>query len=207
MTTALMAGNIESAVSDHAENNRERNENMRFLLIVPVIIMLVLTSGCYGKITGTVVDAETGQPIEGAVVLAEWTKTHGIGDHNTESFKVIEKLTDKEGKVTIEGVSNIFIDSPGVTVYKKGYVAWNNEYIFPDYKKRTDFKWKDGYVFKLDRFRPEYSYVEHDSFVSRSTHNYMGTQKKALFIKAYREGELKEILKERREKLRRSEEK
>ena len=186
---------------------KEKDTNIRFVFMVFAGIMLFLISGCYGKITGTVVDAETGKPIEGAVVLAEWTMTKGIGDHHTEVYKVIEKLTDSEGKVTIEGVSNIFVDSPGLTVYKKGYVAWNNEHTFPEYKKRTDFKWKNGYVFKLERFKPEYSYDEHESFVSSSTHDYMGTERKTLFIKTYREGELNEILKERNENMKRSEQK
>jgi hypothetical protein len=128
---------------------------------------IVVSSGCYAGITGKVIDAQTQQPIEGAVVLVEWTKTKGLpGMSYTESAKVIEVISDKEGKIEISGNINPFVNPPHVTVYKKGYVAWNNEYIFPDYSKRTDFKWENGCVFKLEHFKQEYSYDKHVSFIS-----------------------------------------
>lgn len=131
-----------------------------------LLAMLILITGCYAEITGTVVDAETGQPIEGAVVLVEWTKTHGFGHTYTESYKVIEAFTDKDGKATITGTFSPTVNYPHVTVYKKGYVAWNNEMIFPDYKKRTDFKWKNGYVFRLERFKEDiYTHRDHVMFL------------------------------------------
>ncbi|TAL24111.1 MAG: carboxypeptidase regulatory-like domain-containing protein, partial [Nitrospirae bacterium] len=152
---------------------------MRIKYICLAMAVLFLAACGYKPITGTVVDAETGKPIEGAVVLVEWTKAEGVpGLTSTKSFKVIEKLTDKDGKVTIEGISDISVDPPDLTVYKKGYVAWNNESIFPEYKKRTDFKWKNGYVFKLERFKPEYSYVEHTSFIHSAINLGLGEGKK-----------------------------
>ena len=116
---------------------RVRKKGLKYAFIV--LALIFLTAGCYGEITGTVIDAETGQPIEGAVVLVEWTVTKGLGLTYTQSYQVIEVVTDKDGKATVSGVFNPFVNPPHVTIYKKGYVAWNNEYIFPDYKKRTDF--------------------------------------------------------------------
>lgn len=155
---------------------------MRFNQILLILASLFILQGCYGTITGTVVDAETGQPIEGAVVLVEWTVTKGLGLTYTESYKVIEALTDKGGKVTISGVFNPLVNSPRVTVYKNGYVAWNNEYIFPDYKKRPDFKWKNEYVFRLDKFKPEYSYDKHIFFIHSAIG--LGQGEKKLILKA-----------------------
>jgi hypothetical protein len=133
------------------------------------ILFLILIAGCEGEITGIVVDAETGQPIEGAIVLVEWTKAKGLpGMSYTESYKVVEAVTDKEGKASIEGVSSPLVSAPRVTVYKKGYVAWNNAFIFPDWKKRTDFKWGNNYLFKLEKFKPEYSFDKHISFIRAS---------------------------------------
>ncbi|MGB5218300.1 MAG: carboxypeptidase-like regulatory domain-containing protein, partial [Smithella sp.] len=138
-----------------------------------------------------VVDAENGQPIEGAVILVEWTKVKGLpGMTHTESYKVVEVVTDKEGKAVIEGVAAYFVSMPRVTVYKKGYVAWNNEYVFPDWKKRTDFKWKNNYVFKLEKFKPEYSYIKHTRFIS-SVILVGAFEKKVLMYKAMRWEELK----------------
>jgi hypothetical protein len=180
--------------------------HMKLITAIAFISILIILAGCYSPITGTVVDAETGKPIEGAVVMAEWTKRHGIGDYHTESVKVVEVLSDKDGKVRISGILDPFVDPPDVTVYKKGYVAWNNRNIFMD-GGRKDFVWNNGAVFKLEKFKSEYSYVKHDSFVSGSIHDYSGTEKKTLFIKIYREGELNEILKERYEEMKRSEQK
>ena len=122
-------------------------EKMKFIRTAFLIaITILLNSGCYANMSGTVIDAETGKPIEGAVVLVEWTKAEGVpGLTSTKSYKVVEAVTDKDGKFTVENVKKILIDPPDVTVYKKGYVAWNNEYIFPDYRKREDFKWEEWF--------------------------------------------------------------
>jgi hypothetical protein len=139
---------------------------MRIIYLLFGIGMLIMTPGCYSEMTGTVVDAETGAPVEGAVVLVEWTVTKGVpGMTVTESYKVIEAVTDKEGRVNISGVFNPSVNPPHVTVYKAGYVAWNDDFIFPDYKKRTDFKWRNDYMFKLEKFRPEYKYDSHIFFI------------------------------------------
>ena len=144
--------------------------------------MLMMTPGCYAEMTGTVVDAETGAPIEGAVVLVEWTVTKGMpGMTVTESYKVIEALTDKEGRVYISGVFNPSVNPPHVTVYKAGYVAWNNDYIFPSYKKRTDFKWQNDFVFKLEKFKSEYSYIDHWGFIIDAIH--VGAMEKKKLIR------------------------
>lgn len=144
--------------------------SMRIKHAVLAVALLFLTSGCYATITGTVVDADTGEPVEVAVVLVEWTKTKGLGLTYTESYKVIEAVTDKEGKVTVSGVFNPLVNPPDITVYKKGYVAWNNKFIFPEYVKREDFKWQNDYVFQLERFKPEYSHDAHTRFIHSITH-------------------------------------
>lgn len=139
---------------------------MRAHLVLAVLCATVFTFGCYPSISGKVIDAETKQPIEGAIVLVEWTKKHGIGDRWTESYKVVEVVSDKDGNVKIEGCYSPFVEPPDVTVYKKGYVAWSSRNIFPSNEARKDFKWGSGYVFKTEHFRKEYSYDKHVSFVN-----------------------------------------
>lgn len=148
-----------------------------YLLLLTTILFIV--SGCSGSISGTVVDADTGQPVEGAVVLVEWTKTSGkwIGLRSTSSYKVVEMITDKEGIFSALGVLNPFVDPPRLTIYKKGYVAWNNEFIFPGFKKRSNFHWQSGYIFRLNRFEQEYKYSDHIFFIHSAVRLGMGDKK------------------------------
>lgn len=168
---------------------RIRNALFIALCVLPVL-------GCYATITGTVVDSETGQPIEGAVVLAEWSITKGLGLTYSKSYEVVEAVTDKEGKVTVSGLFNPLVNHPSVTVYRKGYVAWNNQYIFPDRKRRVDFKWSNDYVFRLEKFRPEYSHIKHVNFIDDAIFSYTANERKLLIIKAY-EWERKKASEER----------
>ena len=169
---------------------------MKLQYIFLSLIALFVIIGCNEAITGMVVDAETGQPIDGAVILVEWTQTKGLpGMSYTESYKVVEVVTDKEGKASIDGALSPFIRGPNVTIYKKGYVAWNNHFIFPDWQRRTDFKWENNYVFKLEKFKPEYNYVKHTGFIN-STILVGASEKKQLMYQAIRWEEL-EASKER----------
>lgn len=166
---------------------------MRILFLIYLSLIVLSASGCYLPINGRVVDAETNAPIEGAVVMVEWTKTHGIGDHSTESYKVIEVVSDKEGKVKIEGCYSLMVNPPDVTVYKRGYVAWSSRIIFPNSLKRTDFSWMNQF-FKLERFKANYSHIEHTAFISSAIRSTIGI--KTLINNAY-DWEEKEASKER----------
>lgn len=156
----------------------------KFQLVLLLLIMLLLCAGCCAPITGKIVDVETGQPIEGAILLVEWTKTHGFGNTYTTSEKVAEVFSDKDGVVKIPGYNDPFVNKPDITIYKPGYVAWNNHWIFPDRRNRTDFEWKDGYVFRLERFKTEYTYRDHINFLysAMSTGN---IEQKQLLYRAF----------------------
>src|SRR3989304_86240 len=138
------------------------------ILLFSLFVITLLNSSCYGEITGTVVDAETGKPIEGAVVLVEWTIIKGLpGMNYTESYKVVEVVTDKDGSFTVSGVSNPLVNRPPhLVVYKKGYIAWNNQYIFPTWKQRKDFNIRSGMEIRLEQFKEGFSHYDHFSFIS-----------------------------------------
>ena len=174
------------------------------LKIVYLVFLCFFLSGCgyYRTITGTVVDAETMKPIEGAVVMVEWTKQTGMGEfYNTKSYKVIEKVTDKNGKVEIDGmfaligmVPFITINAPDIAVYNPGYVTWSSRAIFPSNKGREDLKWGD-HTFKLERFKPGYSYVEHEKFFNGATNSAIGGYKH--IIKIFEDSERYKRIEER----------
>ena len=155
------------------------------VVILLAIIFLMLRPSTYPPMASTVVDAVTGQPIEGAVVLVEWTKMHGIGEHWTESFKVEEAVTDKDGKFTVAGLDTRSVNSPDVTVYKNGYVAWSSRWIFPGYENRTNFSW-GNYVFKLEHFKKGYSYIDHTDFITSSINSSLNFEAKKNIYNAFR---------------------
>ncbi len=170
-----------------------------FGLIIVAFLILGIFSGCYATITGTVIDAETGEPIEGAVVFVEWTVTKGLGLTYHEVYKIIEVATDKNGRFTISGTYNPLVDPPDILIYKAGYAAWNNKFIFPNYEKRTDFKWHKGYVFKLELFKDTYSFIEHQAFIEGNAPHATKAENQ-LLLKAYEEWEREKVIKERQRK-------
>lgn len=144
---------------------------MRPICAVLIISIVLITGSCYAEITGTVLDGETGQPIEGAVVLVEWTKTKGLpGLTHTKPYKVFESVTEKNGTFALKKVLNPLVNPPRITIYKKGYVAWNNEYIFPGWVKRENFKLTEGMIIRLEHFKKEYSRADHVYFLHSVTH-------------------------------------
>lgn len=136
--------------------------------IIFVSLILCLSAPAWGRsmVTGKVVDAQTGDPIEGAAVYIYWEKSGsgppGLGA-KTVIVEVAEDQTDAAGKFTIPKYWTWFKHYQ-MAVYKKGYVCWSTRKIFPSLEERTDFKLKNGMVIKLERFKEEYSKVKHADF-------------------------------------------
>jgi hypothetical protein len=172
--------------------------------LIAILLLILMSIGCSAEnriITGTVLDAESGAPIEGAVVLVEWTKAEGMpGMWSTKSDKVVEVITDKDGKFTAEDVKKL-INIPDVAIYKKGYVTWSSRWIFPDRRNRTDFKWRTGNIYKLDKFKDTYSYVDHYGFTMSAVNSTIGgPNDKQLFLRTYSDAEMKQVILERSER-------
>lgn len=129
-----------------------------------ILGLFLLLSACYGGIPGKVVDAETGKPIEGAVVLVEWDIIKGFGLSYTERYKVFETVTNEDGWFTFPGVLNPLVNSPNLVIYKKGYFGWREDYTFPDYREKH-FRWTSGCVFRLERFVRGCLHNRHLSFI------------------------------------------
>ena len=144
---------------------------MKFIGVCIAIFMAFLNGSCNAEIVGTVVDADTGKPIEGAVVLVEWTITKGVpGMSQTKPSEIIEDVTKRDGRFIIKRNLNPLLNPPRITIYKKGYVAWNNEYIFPGWNKRKGFLLRDGMVIKMEVFKNEFSRKDHVNFLNDMTH-------------------------------------
>jgi hypothetical protein len=61
-----------------------------------------------------------------------------------------------------------------MTVYKKGYVCWSDDKIFPTYEERKGFRLRNGMVIKLERFKEEYSKEAHANFTTSSSVHRIG---------------------------------
>lgn len=137
-----------------------------FIIFVAFTLCLSATSWGRSMVTGKVVDAKTGDPIEGAAIYIYWEKSRlgppGLGP-KTEIVEIAEDQTDAAGKFTIPKYWTWFKHYV-MAIYKKGYVCWSTRKIFPSLQERTDFKLKSGMVIKLERFREEYSKVKHARF-------------------------------------------
>lgn len=132
------------------------------VLLAPagIILALILLSGpgCgnqwilfYDKpINGYVVDAETGTPIEGVIVVGMWDLAQFLGQGFGGYAKVIEVTTDKEGRFRLpfwatfkpwkfhSGMNEI---APKIVIYKPGYkIVWSHKVMrlgFPNDESKT----------------------------------------------------------------------
>jgi hypothetical protein len=120
---------------------------IRCFLLVTIVLVAIITTGCgiHYNVKGRVVDATTGEPIEGASVAIRWmgTKISGCiapyasGDY---TIKRAKGESDKDGYFTIP---KYLLKSCYMGVYKEGYVCWSNRHIFLQGEPRK----------KVDQFR------------------------------------------------------
>jgi hypothetical protein len=113
---------------------------LQALFISLLMFLLIGVSACEKKYSGKIIDTDTKEPIEGAVVVASWVKARAtIAGDDTNFYDVKETLTDKEGRWTIEGrkgncgallpsalklVGISCIRKPTFIVFKPGYCSW-----------------------------------------------------------------------------------
>jgi len=155
---------------------------MRPYATIAAILMLALLAqtGCteqssaprvpnFPPISGTVVDADTGEPIEGAAVIATWVAAAGIGGGSYEGMN--EDLTNYAGVFNINGTMYGGTDF-NFAIYKYGYLAWshNTRMINSDGKRELvpGFEWKSGQTYRLEKFPPTWSHLNHTRFIEES---------------------------------------
>lgn len=138
-----------------------------------LLIFVLPLSGCATSTTFRVLDAETKQPIEGAVALAEWTSTGGLpGLSHTSTAKVAEDVSDSEGNLSIPRAWGFLaLQTPHIKIYKPGYVGWDSKLIYLGYYKndiksanlvkRKDFSMKNQDIFLVPWNDEKHSYISH----------------------------------------------
>jgi hypothetical protein len=191
---------------------------LRTLLICLGLLFVTVSSSDDGHAfekepTAIVVDAETGEPIEGAVAIAIWRK-RSFADRWFEggTWKVVrveEAISDREGKIFIDGFWTVWDSlwtedkdtpilwrSPHLTIYKFGYVCWDQFLLFPGIRggKRNDFdkrnrtarmaKWPNGFTLNNHWEFEGFSFVDHEGFINSVTMGDIHESSQMLFRKA-----------------------
>ncbi len=140
-------------------------------LAVPVLIVGLTGASCAPPppraIRSQVVDMRTGQPIAGAIVVGVWLKSAGgVPGMPQYAFTGLQEVeTDARGWFELSRPQERGIRDERVTVYKFGYVAWNNVYLltFPHYENRKDTSVPAR--IELEPFPPGESRRRHADFI------------------------------------------
>jgi len=112
-------------------------DRRRFLMIpvfsgLAVLFATAPASAIEGQYHGRVVDAETKQPLEGAVVTAIWMKAQLLAMEGVDDFhQARETLTDAEGRFAIDARPRWTVRSvrrPNIIVFKPGYGRYADMY-------------------------------------------------------------------------------
>ena len=109
----------------------------RFSWVMAICLVTSMALTCFATVThaggpwkGRVVDLETKEPLEGAVVLAVWHKTYrGPAGEGSKLHRVKETLTDKDGHFEVPAYIAInflplirYIEGPHFHIFKPGYL-------------------------------------------------------------------------------------
>jgi len=166
-----------------------------------LLTALLLMAGCKESSssekqpTVIVVDAETGESIEGAVAMAVWRKRtwqRWFEGGELVVERIEEAVSDKEGKVYVEGFWDwrfhdllrgndkdlpVLDRSPSLTIYKPGYICWDRYlvYLGKITVNRLDFskeeriarmkKWPYGAKVRDEWETDDYSFTRHEGFI------------------------------------------
>jgi hypothetical protein len=149
--------------------------------------------------TAIVIDDETGRPIEGAVAIAIWrgkkkdcTIVESLESACWGFRRAEETVSDKDGRIAIPdfwkttkgkgGTGSIY--DPRLTVYKFGYVCWDQQRIFhpkSSWEDRKDFN-RDNRIVRLKKWQIGLSLEEHSMFIRSVTRGDEYKTKDKLFI-------------------------
>ena len=132
-----------------------------FLIVLAAYALCGCVSLVYydGTYHGRVIDAQTREPIEGAVVLGVWSKGYmGAGGIAHEYYDARETVTDAQGDFTIEGMGPrvmTHLQKMDVVIFKAGYehvgrVSWDA------LKMRDHIKWENSKaIIPLEQWFPD----------------------------------------------------
>lgn len=177
---------------------------MRQALLFTIILTLssyggLRTGEAAGPWRAQVVDAETGEPLKGMIVVAYWSKmTRGPGGASASFYDAEEVVTGPDGHFTIATrwtfTLNPFthVEGPEVKIFKPGYGRWR----IKDWEKKPK-AWeeltagevleKEGIVIELPPLKTREERLEFLSTPSRSPSARVPPERTKRFDEAVRE--------------------
>ena len=140
-----------------------------FARLLLMVLLVQFFCGCVslvyyeGDYHGKVIDAETLQPIKGAVVLGVWSKGYpGAGGIAHEYYDARETLTNENGDFTIKGMgprAMTHLEKMDIVIFKVGYeevglTSWDSLKTAIYYRDRV--KWEGNKaIIPLDKLSLE----------------------------------------------------
>lgn len=124
-----------------------------------------VASTLIGPMDGQVVDAQTGEAIAHAQLVAVWDYDVGQGMVGPEGAEVLEIKSDSAGRYKIpkaktrRGDSTLRLVKFTLFVYRRGYQGYRSD-ILPDGSPRRDFVQRHNRI-ALQKFGPSMSHAEH----------------------------------------------
>ena len=179
------------------EDGNQKKSNWIIALLILLVCLLVsfhdeVCAMSSNRVpTVTVVDEETGEPVEGVVAIAIWRK-HSIKERawweggTMVVVKIKEAVSDKDGNIYIDGFWGWYIAKnryPRLTIYKPGYVCWDQINLYEG-GLRKDFD-KDHRIARIEKWSEGFSFNAHSSFVNGVTFGDIYDAPRKLFNKAF----------------------
>jgi hypothetical protein len=147
---------------------RMRNAVLFIVILVWGGLALVPSTAGAATYQGTVIDAETKEPLEGAVVVVVWYKKPLISMNGPQYLhKATEVLTDAEGRFSIDASSGINWNpltrvlkrpeiDPVVVIFMPGYGPFPEAQVRPKFEaKAKESMLKGGVVVELPRLKTD----------------------------------------------------
>jgi hypothetical protein len=123
-----------------------------------------------GPYTGQVLNGGTGKPVAKALVYASWEIVRGVGFVAPGGSSVYVTHTNTDGQYTIPKLATLpsgasrAVANFRLVVYKRGYVAYRSDRVYPGDERRFDFVQLDNRV-RLDRWNADQSHAKHLRFM------------------------------------------
>ncbi len=123
-----------------------------------------------GPFDGQVVDADSDRPLAGVIVQGSWAFDRGVGLRGPAGAQELTTETGADGRYRLPSLKQIpsggssHVGKFTLIVYKRGYVGWRSDGMFPDGQRRRDFSQRGNRV-RLVQWQDAHLHHQHLMFL------------------------------------------